>query len=568
MAPAPPQEADASVQQLLGRLRAPLAAGDVNSVVDAALATCRRLYGNARSRDALPLAQAALERCTEAGDRTRMLRSATACGLLSADMADLVGAIEYHVQALRIGMADENRVEMSRTWGNIGHTIGITGNFNLSVRCYQRALALVEPCEEPVFSRFSACTNLADNCYQLGRVDEGLAFAERALREMTREFRDQDPYGAILLNRNLVRLYLASGRQQDAQRHVAEALSLAQQTGSARARIAADITRASYELATGRSDVALTRLDQVLARARELPPVLRDTLTCVIRAEEAAGNAARALMRLEELSDHIYSVAIERAREHVELAALRGEAGRGADPRSEQDKARLEAKLEPRSPPDGWKTLQRLAVGAVMRIDETGWHGRRVGALTKALALASGMAPLQALEAGLAAEVHDIGLLSVPEGILAKRGAFNAAERALVQRHAEAGAEMLRDDAHPLVFMAREIAKYHHAHWDGEGYPERVAGPFIPAAARMCAIADAYDAMVCGLGHTAPRTMAEALEELRRQAGRQFDPGLVSCFDALIRTESEGRGMDLEAGSGMEDFQSLVLSLKEDKGFV
>lgn len=560
--------AEATVGELLGRLRTPLAADEVNGVVDAALATCRRLYGNARSRDALPLAQAALAQSTAAGDRSRILRAATACGLLSADMADLVGAIEYHVQALRIGTADENRTEMSRTWGNIGHTLGITGSFHLSVRCYQRSLALVEPQEGPVFSRFSACTNLADNYYQMGRIDEGLRYAERALQEMTAEFRNQDPYGAILLHRNLVRLYLAAGRQADAEPHVGEALRLGQEAGSARAKVAADITRASFELATGRSDVALTRLDQVLARARELPPVLRDTLTCVIRAEEAAGNAARALMRLDELSDHVYGLAIERAREHVELATLREAAAHGGEQRSEQDKARLVAQLQPPSQPDSWKTLQRLAVGAVMRVDETGCHGRRVGALTKALALASGMEPLRALEIGLAAELHDIGFLSIPAGILAKDGPFNAAEYAIVQRHVEAGAEMLRDDSHPMVFLAREIAKYHHAHWDGEGYPARVGGRFIPVAARMCAVADAYDTMVCGIGRREPLTMAGALAELRAQSGRQFDPALVSCFDALIRSESRDLGVDLGAGSGMEDFQELVLSLKEDRGFV
>lgn len=565
----PQAVSEGSVGVLLERLRAPLPAADVESAVDAALATCRRLYGNARSKDALPLAQAALAQSTLAGGHYRILRAATACGLLSADMADLVGAIEYHVQALRIGMADENRVEMSRSWGNIGHAIGISGNFAMAARCYQRSLALVEPKPEPVSSRYTACTNLADCCFQLGRIEEGVEFGERALREMTPAFRDQDPYGAILLRRNLVRLHVAAGRLGEAEKHVAEALVLAGSTPSPRARIAADITRAAYELARGRADVALTRLDQVLARAREVPATLRDTLVCVIRAEEVAGNAARALMRMEELSDHIYDLAIARAREHVELASLREDSGQRLDQQAEQDKARLVSRLSPRSPPpDSWTTLQRLSVGAVMRVDETGWHGRRVGALTKALALASGNPPLHALEIGLAAELHDIGLLSVPEGILSKRGALNAAEKSLVERHHEAGAEMLRDDGHPMIFMAREIAKYNHAHWDGTGYPERVGGRFIPPAARMCAIADAYDAMVCGIGHAPPRLMIDALAELNRQAGRQFDPELVSCFDALIRSESEDRGVDLEAGSGLEDFQELVLSLKEDRGFV
>jgi putative two-component system response regulator len=178
------------------------------------------------------------------------------------------------------------------------------------------------------------------------------------------------------------------------------------------------------------------------------------------------------------------------------------------------------------------------------------------------------MAPLQALEIGLAAELHDIGMMSVPAGILTKRAALNEAERTIVKRHAEAGAEMLSDNRHPRILLAREIARFHHAHWDGKGYPERVGGTFIPVGARMCAIADAYDMMVCGYGARAPRTMGEALDELRAQAGRQFDPEFVHAFEDMIRSESEGRGVDLSSSPGMEDFQELVLSLKEDRGFV
>ena len=83
----------------------------------------------------------------------------------------------------------------------------------------------------------------------------------------------------------------------------------------------------------------------------------------------------------------------------------------------------------------------------------------------------------------------------------------------------------------------------------------------------MCAIADAYDAMVCGIGRPA-LTMAQALEELGRCAGQQFDPELVSCFDAVVNGEMEGLGLDPASAHGMEAFQDLVAALREDRGFV
>jgi putative two-component system response regulator len=552
---------------VVARLHERLPAAEATEACEGALAFCRKLYANARSGDALPLACAVLAQAVLSGDRTLELRAATACGLLSADTADLVGAIEHHVRALRLAQAASDRIEMSRVWNNIGMAMGIAANYEMATRCYQRCLGLLETDTDPVYSRYAACTNLAASYLQVGEYEDGLRYAQRALFEQTPAFREQDLHGALVLRRNLVRLLVATGQAKDAEYHVAEASALSDLLRTPRAMIAAATTRAVHEMATGHTDLALTRLEKALARAREVPAALRDTLACVVRAEEAAGNTGRALVRLGELSDQMSRSAVERARQHVELASLTSRAGTALERDGEQVRARLVSQVEPPSLPDTWQTLDRLGVSAVMRMDKTGWHGKRVGALTKALAAASGCPPLQAMEMGLAAELHDIGMTSVPEGILARRGPLNEAELAIVRRHSDAGAEILRDDQHPRVFVAREIARYHHAHFDGKGYPERVAGKLIPVGARVCAVADAYDAMVCGLCGRPPMTMDEALGELRRQSGKQFDPQLVECFDDLIRAETEDLGMDLSSNTGMEGFQELVVALQADRGF-
>jgi putative two-component system response regulator len=262
----------------------------------------------------------------------------------------------------------------------------------------------------------------------------------------------------------------------------------------------------------------------------------------------------------------VYYSNVENARRHIRQAGLH-ELHDGSEQQREAIRARLVSQLAPPRQPEGWKALQRLGVTAAMPLDSTGWHGVRVGALTRALAEATGVPPLQAREIGLAAEVHDIGMTVVPSDILSKRGELNDSERALLRRHSQAGAEMLSEGRHPRMLLAQQISQYHHARYDGEGYPARVGGEFIPVEARMCAIADAYDMMVCGHGGTKPRSMAEALGELRRHAGAHFDPALMECFEEVIRSEAGGRGMDLSSDNGMGDFQELVLSLKEDRGF-
>ena len=560
----------AELAHLLGpvieRLHERLPAGEAAGVADAALAFCRRLYANARSGDALPLARAVLAQAALAGDAALERRAATACGLLSADTADLVGAIEHHVQALRL--AGDDRIEASGVWNNIGLAMGIAGNYEMAARCYHRSIQLSESQKEPVYSRYMAYMNLAHALLQVDMLEEGLRYGHMALREQTRAFRERDLHSALLLQRNLVRLLVAAHRHAEAEPHVSQAGALAEQIRTPRALVAAATTRAVYELADGRTDVALTRLEQAVTGARGVPAALRDTLACAMGAEELAGNSERALLRLGELSEHVYRSAVERARAHVELASIGGRSRTALDHAQEQARARLISKLAPPAQPDGWSAIERLGVSAVMRMDKTGWHGKRVGALSKALAMASGIDPLQSLEIGFAAEIHDIGMLSVPEEILGKRGTLSDGERAAVHRHIDAGADILRDDRHPRIFLAREIARYHHARWDGFGYPERVGGKFIPVAARICAVADAYDAMVSGLSSRPMRSMDQALAELHRNAGGQFDPELVTHFDSMIRTESEDLGMDLASDAGMESFQELVNALQQDRGYV
>jgi putative two-component system response regulator len=355
---------------------------------------------------------------------------------------------------------------------------------------------------------------------------------------------------------------------EDAEPHVLDASTLAQRLRTPRAMIAASLTRAVYDLARGESDVGLTRLEAALEIAREVPAALRDALACVVRAEEMAGHSERALLRLGELSDLVYGPAIAAARQHIEFASIAEREHASGDPEQEQARARLISKLPTPRQPEGWSAFERLAVTACIRMEPTGLHGKRVGALAKALAMACGTDPLHALELGLACELHDIGMVSVSEEMLSKRVPTPDVHHAMVERHVNAGAQILSGDDHPRIFLAREVVRYHHAHWDGSGRPEGVAGARIPFAARVCAVADAYDEMVCGHRGAPRQTMDQALGHLRAQAGRRYDPDLVERFESMIRAESDDLGLDLSAGRGMENFQQLVSALQEDRGFV
>lgn len=554
--------------ELFARMRAPQAEADAAAACKIALRLCQRLYGHARSFDGLPFGDAnlALAACTH--DTTLLRWSHTACGLLLGDTADIAGAIEHHAEALRLAAADSDHVAMSRVWNNIGLAFCISGNFSLAASCFRRVLALLNSESAPVFSRYSSYNNLAHCLYHLDEITEGIHFARQALKEMTPEFFQQDPHSAVLLHRNCIKLYLAAGNTQQAKLHVDQLQKLVEAAPSPRGAIAAATSQAAYEMMMGEHDIGLTRLDQALVQARAVPATLRDTLASVIRAEEQAGFPAHALIRLNELSEHIYRTAIGQIRRHVELAELKPVSTTGLDQPIEQAKVRLISHLAAPTPPPEWKTLQRLAVSAAVRIDGTGWHGMRVGALTRALALQCGIAPIQALEYGLAAQIHDIGMASVPEAIVMQARELNEVERTLVQKHTLAGAEILSDDRHPRILIARDVAKFHHAHWDGSGYPGNVARESIPLAARMCAVADTYDTLVTDRPYRKACSMADALLELNRVAGTQLDPSLVKSFEQMIKREAANEGIDPSAEVGLNSFQQLITALTEDRGFL
>jgi putative two-component system response regulator len=172
-------------------------------------------------------------------------------------------------------------------------------------------------------------------------------------------------------------------------------------------------------------------------------------------------------------------------------------------------------------------------------------HARRTAVYASVLAERLCLSQTEKRQARLAAFLHDIGKIGVPSSLLARRGPLDAGERHAIERHPEVGARLIE----PLGVSAGLVAavRHHHERWDGDGYPDRMRGEAIPLAARIVQVTDAFDAMTGGRPHLPTLSRSDALAELARCAGSQFDPVLVKEFSVVAESAGDAVELDLVA---------------------
>jgi response regulator RpfG family c-di-GMP phosphodiesterase len=175
------------------------------------------------------------------------------------------------------------------------------------------------------------------------------------------------------------------------------------------------------------------------------------------------------------------------------------------------------------------ETFDRLALAAEYRDDQTGLHIKRVGRSAALIAEELGLDKDTVAMIELAAGLHDIGKIGVPDAILLKPARLTVEEFAIVKTHTAIGSKILSGSRSPLLQMAEAIASFHHERWDGHGYAG-VAGPEVPLVARITSVADTFDAMTNDRPYKAAGPVERALEEISSQREQQFDPDPVDAF--------------------------------------
>ncbi|MEO7819019.1 MAG: response regulator, partial [Actinomycetota bacterium] len=210
------------------------------------------------------------------------------------------------------------------------------------------------------------------------------------------------------------------------------------------------------------------------------------------------------------------------------------------------------------------EVAKRLSLALSLKNDETDVHIDRMSRFCRMLAERSGVPDDQLDDLQVAATLHDVGKIGIPDAVLLKPSILDLSERRVVEKHAELGFVLLSHGQSPLLKLAATIAHAHHENWDGSGYPQGLQGKEIPKMAQIAALADSFDSFTSPRVYRPAFSIEEAEEIIRRDSETKFDPKMVEIFlDALPELESVKL-----ASPDQVDERIRVLSISDDPDFL
>lgn len=542
------RQPDAQGQERCGAIQALLLGWPADHAsaqrVECLLALVQHHHLAARAAEGLAPAQAAADIARALGDAAVQRKALTYLGVMHMETGHFPAAIEAYAGALAQARASGDPAAEAPVWSNLGLALRNVAQYEEAMRCFERAAVLAQGAPAFGLVERAAWSNIATCALHLHDLRRGLAAARRAIELNPQPASAAECTSRAIAESNCARLLLEAGEPEAAARHAALAAGFGARFPSPRGEMLAAMTQGLVDLHRGDAGQGLPRLRRGLDLARlHVRSEVHDMLTACIAGYEMAGQPDVALVCLHELQamneQARTSQVVAQHRRHIArldaggLSTASAAAGIGSVLAARRDRLRDQLP-EHELTRNRVALLEQQSVAAELHDDATGEHCYRVGRLASLLAQRIGLEDEVCFLIDLAARLHDIGKLTVPDAILLKPGRLTPGERAIMETHTTAGAEILARSDVPQMHVAEEIARHHHERWDGSGYPARLAGSAIPIAARVSALADVFDALT----HARPYKLAwpvhEALAEIRRLRAVQFDPDLTDVFLELV----------------------------------
>jgi putative two-component system response regulator len=445
-------------------------------------------------------------------------------GIALTELGDVGKALVSYATALEIAERLRNLPRQSSILGNTGMALNSVGLYSGAISCLKRSIAIDGPHAMP-----HAC-NLAQSYLELGEFELGLEAIELSIRARPEP---DDPLSALsrcVAEFTFAELALAIDDVDLARAH--SDMCLRYSTSAPRGSYLGRIAIARCDVRSGCQKRGINALLRTLSECEGRLSHVVDCLAALVKVYDETGDPDKALGYLTRLLELIKQARANSVEGLLNWSLeLEGEAPVRLMLQESSLKARA---AEKRTEAVTIEMLERLAVTADIKDDNSGEHGCRVGTLSRLLAEALGWKSSHAGELERAARLHDIGKIIIPDSILRQSTPLQDRARAFLQSHCEAGAEILARSSMPSLRVAESVARNHHEAWDGSGYPRGLKGTQIPVGGRIVAITDAFDALTHDRSYSPAWSCERAIEAISEGSGTRFDPALVTVFREVV----------------------------------
>lgn len=456
----------------------------------------------------------------DSGDTTLLRRALATQGQVLFATGNVGDSLRVLSDALVSAQRDRDLESQSTVLAALGGSFLDAALYMDARECLRRACDIDMVLRPRSFEQATANAKAALCDLYLDDIESGLSRIRLAVDILDRPNTDEERFRRVLAEGTYTRLLLRNEWIGDAGQRAQIAESLANQSTSARAKISAALAKGLVMVYSGETEAGLQYCQAALTQARSVPPALKEAALANVQAFERAGRPEAALALHRELT------VILRRTQHDAIhhfAKLFESSTDGVPTGSTHSAQERHVEL-----------LEQIALTAEMRDDPTGEHAYRVARLAALAWEYIGEKTFSAADIEAAVKLHDIGKSAIPDQLLLKPDPPSPGERALLERHAAMGAEMIARSEHPLRELAADVARFHHERPDGRGYPEGLVGDGIPMPARVTAVCDAYDAMTHAKAYRPAMSSEDAVAELRRNSGTQFDPIAVSALETVL----------------------------------
>jgi putative two-component system response regulator len=531
------------------------AADDVPGEAEALYRLAHLAHASGDPDDAFGVALEAGELAAAAGHRALEAWAVHLLGVIHYQASSFGEALDHCQRALELYQASTDGVDAGNILNTIAAIYHSMGDTDRAIMTYEQALAAAEP-----YGRADLVALVMGNIARIRASRSEYLAAVSMGRRAVAMARDHEPSILTSLLADLGEAYMGLADAERAAECFSQARHLLAQRSAlgseppASAHLGVLVAEGRVALRRGVLDEAISVLQAALdlserSGAREYELEINELLATTFKRSGRFEEALEARERHDTLHRQMFTHAAElrvrtlrvahdtaATRLQGEIVRLRNAAGdaRAIDP-GVLDEWALDAHT--------LEAFEQLATLMEFRDSATGEHTDRVGNLAAEIAHALGQPPEWCEQLRMAARLHDVGKVAVPDSVLRKTGPLTVEEYEMMKAHTSMGHRILAATSTPMFQTAAEVAQSHHEWWDGGGYPLGIRGTSIALSGRIVSVADVYDALCSERPYKRAWPEAEAARFIVSGRGIQFDPGIVDAFVTLLRARHPELGL-------------------------